>query len=172
LLVAAFAILGVQAMAMAPVIGDIPSPIIGDEGIATPANIFVYPDAIDLDRYVSDDTTPSNEIKWSYDGTGNYLLNGVDPIDTGDPNNPGANQIDTQDLDPDQVDNDPRTVTFRNANLTPIGQSPGNDPGFTGVGADEIITLFASDCTTYSMKEIFVYTDAGGNDRLSGVAET
>jgi hypothetical protein len=171
LLVAAFAILGVQAMAMAPVIGDIPSPIIGDEGIATPANIFVYPDAIDLDRWVTDDTTPSDQIIWSYDGTGNYLLNGVDPIDTGNPDNPGANRIDNQDLDPGAVDSDPRTVTFRNANLTPIGQSPGNPPGFTGVNAEELITLFASDGTTFTMKELFVYTDAGGNDRLSGVAD-
>jgi hypothetical protein len=169
LLVAAFAILGVQAMAMAPVIGDIPSPIIGDEGNATPANIFVYPDAIDLDLYVNDDTTPVDQIIWSYDGTGRYLLNGVDPIDTGDPDNPGANRVDNQDLDADEEDGDTRTVTFRDATLTPIGQSPGNDPGGTGIVANEIVTLFASDGTTFSMKDIFVYTDAGGNDRLSGV---
>jgi hypothetical protein len=167
LLVAAFAILGVQAMAMAPVIGDIPSPIIGDEGNATPANIFVYPDAINLDLYVTDDTTPVDQIIWSYDGTGRYLLNGVDPIDTGDPDNPGANQVDNQDLDADEADGNPRTVTFRDATLTPIGQSPGNDPGGTGIVANEIVTLFASDGTTFSMKDIFVYTDAGGNDRLS-----
>jgi hypothetical protein len=167
LLVAAFAILGVQAMAMAPVIGDIPSPIIGDEGVATPANIFVYPDAINLDQYVTDDTTPADQIIWSYDGTGRYLLNGADPIDTGDPNSPGANQVDNQDLDPDQADGNTRTVTFRDATLTPIGQSPGNDPGATGIVANEIVTLFASDGTTFSMKDIFVYTDKGGNDRLS-----
>src|SRR5688500_1295053 len=56
----------------APVIGDIPSPVIGDRETATPANTFVFPDAIDLTAYITDknadgSNNPPSNIIWSYE---------------------------------------------------------------------------------------------------------
>jgi hypothetical protein len=162
-------LLGYQAMAMAPVINDLPSVIVGNESIATPANAFVYPDAFNLNAYVSDDTTADAGIIWSYEeGTTRYSINGVAPLGGGDPNAPGAAQIDTNDTDPGKVDADAHTITIRDTSLSPIG-GPNTDPGTPGIlnPAGEIVTLIASDGTSYTMKDMLVYTDDGGNDRIS-----
>lgn len=170
----AFAFTGMQAMAMAPIIGEIPSPIVGDEGAATGSAEFVYPDAWNLPTYVTDSDGPS-AIVWSYDvSTAQiYSLNDADPIGADDPLSPPAGKQITAagQLDPADGDSDPATVTIRNVNLSPIG---GGGPGDTGLpvgivpSETQLVTLYASDGATYSQTDVFVYTDNDGADRLSG----
>jgi len=178
LLTVALAMIGFQAMAMAPVIGPIPSPIVGNADV-TAATIFVYPDAINLSSYVTDDTSPTASIVWSYEETGTkYLLNGVTPINASDPAgieiDPGAKRIDNQDLDPitGQGDTDPKTITIRNSDLSPLGGST-TTPGTPGIVPAETgtITLYASDGSTFSQQDLVIYTDNGGLDRITGQGE-
>jgi len=177
LMTVAVAMLSFQAMAMAPVIGNIPSPIVGGSGGITIANRFVYPDAIDLSMYVTDDNTSPSAVKWSYAVTTStlqprsYSINGVPPLNLAfdDPTVPGGKQINNQVLNGEQNgDSNAQTITVRNSMLSPIG-GPETAASSTGIVSDQIkpVTLFASDGTTYSMKSILFYTDNGGADRLS-----
>jgi hypothetical protein len=174
----AIAMMGFNAMSMAPVISDMPDIIVGDEASATDPNLFVYPDAINLDNYVSDDTTADGSILWSYTKAalpGRYTINGVDGIDLGseNPNAPGAKRIDNQVLNSEvNPDANTRTITVRDSTLSPLPSGPNTDPGATGIVASEVITFIASDGTTYSLDQasantIVVYTDNDGIDRLS-----
>lgn len=171
LLTVALAMIGFQAMAMAPVIDTIPSPIVGNADV-TAANTFVFVDAINLTSYVTDDTSPSANIIWSYEETGTkYLLNGVTPINTSDPAgieiDPGAKRIDNQVLGGElDLDTDPKTITIRNSDLSPLGGST-TTPGTTGIIEAGTITLYASDGSTFSQKDLVIYSDNGGLDRLS-----
>jgi hypothetical protein len=174
LVTVAIALMGMSAMATAPVISDIPDPIVGGGETVTPSNTFVYPDAINLNFYVQDDGGIENVV-WSYEvaGTQIYSINGNDPIDSGseDPTDPAAVSKDLGTVrngeeDPDTAAN---TITIRNVNLSPIG-GPNVDPGDTaGILSSEtqVVTLYASDGSTYSQTEIMVYTDNEGEDRLS-----
>lgn len=171
----------------APQILDPGDVIIGDLELATMAatmaatmsatgtDNFVFPDAFDLRDLSVDLDTPDSNIKWSFfGGAGRILINGVGPLAavmTGpdDPLNPGpGRRIELNDLDPDQLDADPFTVTFRNANLSPIG-GPNVDPGPPGIVAAETtnVTLFASDMTTFTMRTITVFTSNETSDSLS-----
>jgi hypothetical protein len=165
-----------------PIIGFPGDVIIGDAEASTAsamfANTFVYPDAFDLSAIVSDNTADDSEIKWSFTGGGGkILINGVGPLDPGlsgigqdDPTAPrAANRIDLNDDDPESVDALPLTVSFRNADLSPIG-GPNTDPVTPGILPAETraITLFASDCTTFSALNIIVYTANNTSDSLSG----
>jgi len=172
LLAVAIAVLAVAANAMAPTIFNIRSPVIGNEGVSA-ANSFVFPDALNADALATDPdgTVADEDIAWSYMGmTDRYRINDIDPIDIGGGDNPvapGTKRIDTTDNDPSSVDSDPNTLTFRDATLSPIG-GPDTFPATSGIVYSELVTLFASDGTTYSMKSFYVYTDNGGEDRLSG----
>jgi len=170
----AVAIMAVQAMAMAPVILDIPSPVVGNAENVTPANGFVYPDAIDLTKYVTDQESQSSQIIWSYEiiGTPKYSINGkVSMVTPGDnPVSPGATQtLNTVAAGEADFDSNPLTITVRNINLSPIPGQAGTDPGTPGIltGETQAVTLYASDQTTYSAKSVWFYTDDGGHDRLS-----
>jgi len=174
LLTVALAMFGFQAMAMAPVITDIKSPIVGTNDVTAP-NTFVYEDAIDLTAYVSDDTSDSAEVLWSYEESGSkYILNGVDPISGSDPAGievtPGAKEIGHQVLNGElDLDSNPATITVRNKDLSPLGGST-TIPGTTGIIAAQTgtITLWASDGSTHSLpKDLVIYTDNGGKDRMS-----
>jgi len=175
LMTVAVAIMAMQAMAMAPVILDIPSPVVGNADSVTPANGFVYPDAIDLTRYVTDQESNSSQIIWSYEiiGTPKYRINNVDSMDTGggdNPVSPGAKSLNNA-VAGGEADSDtnPLTITVRNVNLSPIIGDPGTDPGTTGVVDSETqaVTLYASDQSTYSSKSIWFYSTSGEIDRLS-----
>jgi hypothetical protein len=170
------AILAVNAMAEAPTIGAIPDVVVGGDVDATAPLEFVFPDALDLDRYVSDDTSASADIIWSYTysvpadlADPRYLLNGVNPLDLGsdDPNAPGDNRLDTNDDDDGQVDDNPRTITFRDQIFSPLEGVGDQTPLEAGIVASKVVTLIASDGSTYSMKEIIVYSDNEGENRLS-----
>jgi len=173
LVTVAVALMGMSAMAEAPVISDIPSPIIGGGPTISPSDTFVYPDAINLNRYVTDDGGLENVV-WSFavEGTAIYNINGNAPLDLGtdDPIDPAATEKDLGTVRNSEKDPDAKaqTITVRNVNLSPYG-GPDTDPGTTGFVSSEtqVVTLFASDGSTYSTKEIMVYTDNGGQDRLS-----
>lgn len=164
-----------------PVISDPGDVIIGDlepsTASATAANLFVYPDAFDLRAIGRDNNVLPNQIKWSFTGgAGRILINGVGPLDPGlaginmdDPTAPRiSSRIDLNENDIEHVDNTPFTVTFRNTNLSPPG-GPNINPGAPGIVPSETtaITLFASDCTTFSSKTIIVYSANDTSDSLS-----
>jgi len=175
--------MAVQAMAMAPIIGDIPSPVVGDNTGSTSANEFVYPDAIDLTAYVTDKTAegadnPPANIMWSYEiigQTAKYRINNRDQLAPADDpaNPPAAKRIDgpgSLDDDPAGTNDAASKITIRNINLSPIG-GPNVDPGPPGIVAAETqpVTFYAGDGTTFSFKSVLFYTDNDGLDRLSGV---
>lgn len=170
--------------ATAPVIADPGDVIIGDREAGAPAtgsSIFVYPDAFDLNAIVADDATPDNQIKWSFtSATTNVKLNGVSRLattliglDADDPTSPRASsRIDLVNTDTGQAgdveDGNPFTVTFRNVAL-----SPTNTPTFIGppgfiTAQTAVVTLFASDCSTFSSRVITVFAAHGSSDSLSG----
>jgi hypothetical protein len=177
MLAVAIAVFSAKAQAMAPTIGYLPSPVIADDTPATGSRIFVYPDAMDLTTKASDPdgTVTPDQIIWSYTGPGGvqgrYLINGADALVTAsdDPNAPGAKAISTTDIDPAKVDANPMTITLRDNTLSAIGSTPtAQTPGTPTIVANEVVTLFASDGSTYSMKSMMVYTEQDGMDRLSG----
>jgi hypothetical protein len=171
--------LGLKAMALAPTIGSIPDIIIGDEEQGTPTNVFVFPDAVNLDGYVSDDSTTPGAIIWSYSILTEptlYTINGVAPLDpaTEDPNVPGSKRIDTTDDDPVTSDSNARTITLRDESRSPVatgsGRGPYDEPDTSGnavVLDSRTVTLHASDGSTFSSKSIIVYTEDDGADRYS-----
>lgn len=178
LLTVAIAAVGASAYAMAPTISSPGIPVISDDNSVTDDNNFVYPDPIDLDVIGNDPdgTVAKNQIIWSYSGTGRILINGVAPIDPEavSPNAPGEGRIDTQDNDPAQQDDNPRTITLRDAVLSPIG-GPNTDPrpgqDSPAVVNSEIVTLYASDGSAFGVANMLVYTEDDGEDRMSNSLE-
>jgi hypothetical protein len=174
--------------ATAPVISNPGDVIIGDleDRVGTAPNIFVAPDMIAVDSIVSDDTTPDGEIKWSfYSASAAIEINGVGPlplqgtpgltVGDDDATSPSvANRIDLTDGDAggpiDVADSDPRTLTFRNVTLSAGNASA---PGPAGEAHPPVVvTLFASDCSTFSQRSIVVYSIRGESDGLSGAGPT
>lgn len=176
LMTVAVAMMAAQVMAMAPTIGNIPSPIVSDiENVTTPANYFVYPDAFKLSDYVTDDSSSSTSIIWTYEitGTPKYKINGVPPIDRGagdDPATPPAGKvINTQVLGGEHnPDNNVATLTIRNIHLTPNLNEQGLDPSGSNLIETEaqLVTLYASDGEQATPKDVWFYSDHQG-DRLS-----
>jgi hypothetical protein len=172
LMMTAILVMAAQAMAMAPIIGEIPSPVVGDQETATPINTFVYPDAIDLTTYVTDKETTANLIVWSYEvsGTQIYKINGDPPLaPTDDPVAPPAEKVIAG---PGAVDNDlgnsntshtqdstPNTITIRNIALSPIGGP--NTALAAGTMMPQDVTLYASDGDTVGIKTITFFTNKG-----------
>jgi len=175
LMTVAIAMMALQVMAKAPVIGDIKSPIVGSNEGITAATPFVYPDAFDITAAASDDTTDQAHIRWSYwySGAEVYRINNVNRVTVNDAaiNNPVAGQkINGATTDPLDGDADAATITIRNVLYAPIGGG-GGTPSYSGIGDIVTVTLFASDGTTYTLQEngdVLFYTDNGGNNRLSG----
>jgi hypothetical protein len=182
LLMVSVANLGVNvARANAPVIDDPGDVVIGDNESGAANNDFNFPDAFDLNGIVSDDSTPDNAIKWSYSTAGNITINGATALNLGvdDPNNPPAgariDQIDGDTGNPGQ-DADPYTVTFRNEGLSPNAGGPAYAdpaPGFTGILTSQTasLTLYASDCSTYGVRVIEVFTASNSTDTMVGGLE-
>jgi len=184
LMTVAVAMIAAQALAMAPVIGDIPSPVVSDIEDSTPANNFVYPDAINLANYVSDDTSPAASVVWSFEtaGTSKYRINGVDPLVRSagvDEITPGAYAINTSVVGGEvNPDSNPATLTIRNSHLSPT-------VGSQGIPIDgdqtQLVTFFASDGTTASQTgtpgngpDVWFYTthDAALGDHLTPLVPT
>lgn len=173
LMTVALAMMSVSIFATAPVITDPGDFIVGDAESGITNNVFVFPDAFDLDANVTDDNTVDAAIKWSFlDASGKYLFNGIASFG-GDPNAPGASDIRQADNDlghPGQ-DGSAATATIRNESLSPLaGSPPFTEPGATNILPAETatVTLFASDCTTYSSQSVVLYTTNDASDSLSG----
>lgn len=168
--------LGVQAFAMAPVIDQIPSPIISDGTAQTDANVFVYPDALDLDSYVNDPDGTDAGIQWTHwSQSGRYIFNGAQPLDLGtdSPITPPAAKVINKnetltasgEVNPD---GDATTATARDQKLSPLTGNPTDTAGAaTGIIREELVTFFASDGNAVTSDTVWVYTENDGTDRLS-----
>ncbi len=179
----AFSAIGMIGSAMAPVITDPGDYIVGDLEDGAANNVFGFPDAIDLDANVTDESADS-AILWSYaQGPGaRYSLNGVAAMNIGpdDPNAPGAKEVRGNDNDNAPLlksgavpqDASGATATIRDTIASPGNSSlgPYPDPG-PGVFASDPVTLFASDGATYSQQSIVVYSQNETSDSLSGGME-
>jgi hypothetical protein len=92
----AFALIGANTFAKAPVIGGVPDVIIGDEedGLTIDNNWFRYVNAFNLLDYVSDeDSTPSTDLMYVFleeNSYNNIRINDMGPIDAADFDNPAA----------------------------------------------------------------------------------
>lgn len=185
LLTVAFALAQISTThATAPVVGDPGDIIVGDlspgTSGATATCVFVFPDAFNLNDIVTDDTTPDNQIKWSFTGGGKYTINGVAPLDPGlvglnadDPTSPRASsRIDLNNTDPGgplvAEDGDPYTVTFRNVDLSPDNTPVAGSGSGIMTSQTEVITLFASDCSTFTARSITVFSGKVTSDSISG----
>lgn len=176
----AFSAIGMIGSAMAPVITDPGDYIVGDLEDGALNNVFGFPDAIDLDAAVTDES-PDASILWSYaQGPGaRYALNGVAAMVIGpdNPNAPGAKEVRGNDNDnPPLLKSGavPQDALGRTATIRDILASPGfgnlgpyPDPG-PGVFASDPMTLFASDGATYGLASIVVYSQNDTSDSLSG----
>lgn len=176
LLTVAIALIGSNAMAMAPTISDIPSPIIGGRN-ATQTTKFVYVDAFDLNLLVSDDqTTPTSLLKWSYDEVGStYTINGTSPIFGADANTVATvlqinNNVGTFGSGNATVetntDGKKNTITIRNQKLYPLGGTA-STAAATGFADILPITFWCSDGNAASSQTILFYTDHDAANRLS-----
>jgi len=178
LLTVAIAMMGFNAMSMAPTISGIKDIIVADDAPVSGGNHFVYPNAINLSSasVVSDDVTSNTGLIWSYiESTGTYQVNKVATLVGGD--NPvappaakrvaGPGATTTGDT-PDDSDGNLYTITVRNVHLSPYAGDAG-EPGPAGIIASETkaLTFYVSDGDLASSRTIFVYTDNNGVDRLS-----
>jgi hypothetical protein len=134
LMTVAIALISVRAMAMAPVINDLPSPIVGNAEPVTGGSNFVFIDAFDLNNYGSDLESSTSELLWSYTTgssnlgtnmvTNKYLINGVPPINlnTVDPTSPTTAQCINLSCAKNEWNPDGKlnTVTIRNSFLSPL----------------------------------------------------
>jgi len=179
LLTVAIAILGSNAMSMAPTISDMKGIVISDDEPVSGANHFVYDDVINLDSVVSDESADS-ALVWSYfESTGKYRVNNKDSMAGGDdPVAPPAAKIiagpgATAPGDPDDGDSNLSTFTIRNDDLSPVA-GPDVDPAGTGVIASETaaLTFWVSDGDLASSETVMVFTEDDGVDHLSPAGGT
>lgn len=174
LLTVAIALVSSQAMAMAPTIFDIPSPIVGSGTGSSQSTKYVYPDAFDLTTLAADDNTAAADLKWSYEivGAPRYVINGLVALNSSvdDPINPPTvkdinHALATAEIK--DVDRKPNTITIRNHRLAPIAGGGATDttPGFID---QQLVTFWVSDGTAVSSKTVTFTTDnyANGWNRL------
>jgi hypothetical protein len=182
LMMCAILVMAAQAMASAPVISEIPSPVVGDQETATPSNTFVYPDAFDLTTKATDDTLSQSAIVWSYETLGSpqvYSINGVpimggsdnfnDPANTGKAiAGPGASDLDVHnDTTSHTQDSNPNTITIRNILLSPIG-GPNVAPDAAKGAYPQDVVFYASDGDLFTTRTVTLYTSTGF-DHMSNV---
>jgi hypothetical protein len=175
LMVIAFLLLSGNVFAYAPIIGNIPDIWIGDEddnvGLTVDLNFFRFTAAFNFDDYVAfapDDPNPvTTDVRWSFiaDSLDLLLINGKESIT--DPYTealePGLKEL------TDRTDNSPipRASSWADfwdiLDSPPLSGPPWPDP-VPGYELDTIITIFASNGTRYSCKDVFVRANDGGYD--------
>jgi hypothetical protein len=167
LVTVAIALLCGNVFAYAPIIGNIPEVWIGDEednaGSTIDINFFRFTAAFNFDQYVSFDSNDPNkvttDVRWSFiaDSADLILINGKAMIDDpyAEAPEPGAKEL------TDRTDNSPVPRASAEADFWDILDSdpatgpPWSDP-VPGSELDTIITIFASNGTKYSCKDVFV----------------
>lgn len=184
---------GSQVMAEAPTVQDPGDVIIGNAENADDASAgdYVFPSAFSLDSIVSDNATADADIKWSYstDSPGTISVNGAEELDPvgmvlndNDPTSPrNAARIDRTNDVADllasaasdtyfaagQSDDDNDTITIRRLDLA-AGDGASSPTGLLdGDGQPVSLTLYASDCETYTARTITVYTSNNTSDTLT-----
>jgi len=183
----AFAMLAVNARAYAPVIQEVPDIIVGDAENSSASNVFVFPNAIDLDAKVSDDLTTDTGIIWTYSETTDnmYTINKAlrsDPL-VDNLVSPANSKKITYTWDPRDTTTGTlgaRTVTIRDESRSPVASDANHNATYspadcngTSVQAyksSRTITLYASDGSTVSLanaKSFIVYTLDNGLDTYS-----
>lgn len=182
LMTVAFALVSVQAMAVAPTIGDIPSPVVGSFESMTNSNRYVYETPLDLNTLASDpETSDASKLMWTFTGgtttaPSHYMINGIDATPTDSwtldgATSPTRTKIINQYRDSREWNNNSVSkIVIRNKQLSPLGSTTDNDAGIAnGVIAAETspITFFVSDGNAVSSKTVLFYTDKNGHDRLS-----
>jgi hypothetical protein len=165
--------------------------VTGATTFVTTPNTYVYEDFVNLNNYVSDDG-PLSSLIWSYKGAGidgdsDYRLNGAAPLADADSRiAPPAGSVVNSATNIAAVtnrgdgtageynpDSNVLTPTIRNNAQSPLNAfyTSYPDTSATPVGTilnSETITLYASDGTTASVgRDVLVYTEKGGVDRLS-----
>ncbi len=187
----AFALLAIKASALAPVISDLPDIYIGDAENSSANNVFVLPDAYNLNDFVSDDLTSASALIWTFSETGStlpYVINKATASVPGTDNfvSPSAaKRLDNQwdPLDPTTGTTGARTITFRDNLRSPLTVNSGLGPyaddlnggGATASGSptildSRVLTMYCSDGSTVSMdngKSFVVYTLDNGYDVVS-----
>lgn len=175
------------AFSYAPLIKDIPDIYIGDAednvGSTVDLNIFRFSDAINFDVFVygdpGDDDFYTTGVRWSFQADSDELLtiNGINTLDIlggDDPLEPAAKELSgypnfSEPFDqvpdatkPDEKGRASSWADFYDLKDTDIVQDPVGDP------LDTVITVFASNGTKVSSKEVIVRALDGGEDALSG----
>lgn len=177
LAIVAIALLSGSVYGYAPVIGNVPDVIIGDQedeaGWTIDRNFFRYTDAFDFLVYVSDGDTTKTLLKWSFieevspgaTPTDWFEISGVTQTTVGSTNPPAG----AKDLTLGGTD---YTPTFRDTYASPGTEDPGPYTGIVeGSGQhSKLIWLYASDGTREDSKDIMVYSIDGEYDDLSGGA--
>jgi len=163
-----------NTFATAPTIGNIPDIVIGDAENNGPSdnNFFVFPNAFVFDDYASDDVTPTNQLKWSFD-EGNpveashwYEVNGIAPVHVGTTAAAGDTSVTAAHVLPA---NDLR-VASPNASFRDVVFSPtsGGSGPFPTPSADhsngKVVTFYVSDGTYAASKDILVKTIDNASD--------
>jgi hypothetical protein len=179
LMTVAIALVSVQAMAYAPMIDTIPSPIVGNRsGAPTQAQAYVYPDAFDLHTLATDDNNTSDQLIWSYElvAPQRYSINGIAPLAVSDSRitaAAGVKRIDNQVLTLPNPDAKTNTITIRDIILYPLGGSPSTSQSGPA-WESQAITFWCSDGNLASSQTVMFYTDntytagaASGINRLS-----
>jgi hypothetical protein len=176
LLTVAVAMMGSNAMSMAPVISNIKDIVVADDSGVSGSNLFVYPDAIDLSSVVSDGDTADNALSWFYyEPTNTYNINATPSVTVGEVGVlPPAGKLiagpsATTGDDPDAIDSDLYTITVRNISLSPVGGPNVADQPGSGILASYTrpVFFYVTDEDQYTSAAAFIYTEDDGTDRLS-----
>lgn len=188
----AFVFMAISASALAPVINDLPDIYIGDAENSSANNVFVLPDAYNLNAFVKDDLTSASALIWTFAETGTtkpYVINKAQASDPATENlvSPAAaKRVDNQwdPMDPTTGTLGARTITFRDSLRSPLtgaGSPAGpyandlNGGGATASGPatvldSRVLTMYCSDGSTVSLangKSFVVYTVDNGTDFVS-----
>jgi len=174
----AIALVSVQAMAMAPLIYDMPSVVVGNQATVTQPVKYVYIDAFDLNTVVTDDYTSAPLLKWSYEiaGAAKYTINGDASLNSSseDPvSPPAAKMISGPGSTVNQISGSApytgngedalnNTVTIRNVDLYPYGGSPSADQSAAAQAWNthvQAVTFWCSDGNLASSSTVLFWTD-------------
>jgi hypothetical protein len=177
-----------SAVAMAPTIRDNPDVTIGDmeDYLGSDNNYFVYTNAFEFDKYVSDGDSTISALMWTFDehsmsgeptDTPWFSINGQSAVHVGDSAMAADSPTPTTEHQNPSI-NELRGVSAY-ASFRDIVFSPGTgvpppafpdptEPAKTNHDTGKVVRFYVSDGTNVASKEIIVNTIDNGWDALSG----